>query len=87
VSAGAALTLEGGRIAKARIALGSVALKPWRLAQAEQALVGRPPTREAVLPALQAELASARPLPHNQYKVTLAANAAMRAIVEAGDAA
>ena len=87
VSAAVALTLEAGRIARARIALGSVALKPWRLPQAEQALVGLAPTRDAVLPAIQAELASARPLAHNRYKVAMAANAAMRAIVEAGAAA
>ena len=84
VSAAAALTLEGGAIRQAAIALGSVALKPWRLPQAEAALVGLEPRREAVLPALKAALAEARPLAHNRYKVPLAVNAAARAIVEAG---
>jgi xanthine dehydrogenase YagS FAD-binding subunit len=84
VFAAAALTLEGGAIRQAAIALGSVALKPWRLPQAEAALVGLEPRREAVLPALKAALAEARPLAHNRYKVPLAVNAAARAIVEAG---
>ena len=84
VSAAAVLTIEDGAIRHAAVALGSVALKPWRLPQAEAALVGLAPRREAVLPALQAALAEARPLAHNRYKVPLAVNAAARAIVEAG---
>src|SRR3954451_1964943 len=84
VSAAAALTAQNGVIEIAAIALGSVALKPWRLPQAEAALVGLAPRRESVLPALQAALAGARPLAHNRYKVPLAVNAAARAIVEAG---
>ena len=84
VSAAAALTFEEDTIREAAIALGSVALKPWRLPQAEAALVGLEPRREAVLPALKAALAEARPLAHNRYKVPLAVNAAMRAVVQAG---
>ena len=84
VSAAAALTLERGTIRQAAIALGSVALKPWRLPIAEAALIGLEPRREAVLPALKAALAEARPLAHNRYKIPLAVNAAARAIVEAG---
>lgn len=84
VSAAAALNLDGGRIARARIALGSVAQKPWRLERAEQALLELAPTREAVLPVLQSALSEARPLEHNGYKITMAANAAARAIVLAG---
>jgi xanthine dehydrogenase YagS FAD-binding subunit len=84
VSAAAALTVEDGVIRQAAVALGSVALKPWRLPRAEAALVGLEPRREAVLPALGAALAEARPLAHNRYKVPLAVNAAARAIVEAG---
>jgi xanthine dehydrogenase YagS FAD-binding subunit len=84
VSAAAELTVQDGVIQRAAVALGSVALKPWRLPQAEAALVGLAPRRESVLPALQAALAEARPLAHNRYKVPLAVNAAARAIVQAG---
>jgi xanthine dehydrogenase YagS FAD-binding subunit len=87
VSAAAVLSLTNGTIGRAAIALGSVAQKPWRLATAERQLVGQLPTREAVLPIIQAALADARPLAHNGFKVTMAVGAATRAIVEAGGAA
>jgi len=84
VSAAAALDLDGGRIARASVVLGSVAQKPWHLAEAEARLIGQPPTREAALPILKAALAAARPLSRNGYKVTMAAGAAARAIALAG---
>src|ERR1700688_3090561 len=40
VSAAAAITADGGRIGSARIAMGGVAHKPWRLTAAETALRG-----------------------------------------------
>jgi xanthine dehydrogenase YagS FAD-binding subunit len=84
VSAAATLRVANGKIERARIALGSVAQRPWRLTAAEKALQGAAPTKQAVLPAIVAALSAARPLQHNSYKVTLAANAAARAVVLAG---
>jgi xanthine dehydrogenase YagS FAD-binding subunit len=81
VSAAAALRLVDGKIERVRIALGSVAQRPWRLTAAEKALQGATPTKQSVLPAILKALEPARPLEHNRYKVTLAANAAARAIV------
>jgi xanthine dehydrogenase YagS FAD-binding subunit len=81
VSAAAALRLVDGKIDRVRIALGSVAQRPWRLTAAEKALQGAAPTKQSVLPAILKALEPARPLEHNRYKVTLAANAAARAIV------
>ena len=83
VAAAAVVAIEHGRIARAAVALGSVAQKPWRLHAAEARLVGQPPTRDVVFPILTAGLADARPLAHNGYKVAMAAGAATRAIVEA----
>ena len=83
VSAAAVVMIEHGRIARAAVALGSVAQKAWRLHAVEAQLIGKPPTREAALPILIAGLADARPLAHNGYKVAMAARAATRAIVEA----
>jgi xanthine dehydrogenase YagS FAD-binding subunit len=84
VSAAAAVEIGDGRLQRVRLALGSVAQKPWRLPPAESALVGAPARRDDVLPAIRAALADARPLAHNAYKIELAAQAAARAIVEAG---
>jgi xanthine dehydrogenase YagS FAD-binding subunit len=84
VSAAATLRVANGKIDRVRVALGSVAQRPWRLTAAEKELEGATPTKEAVLPVLMAALKAARPLQHNAYKVTLAANAAARAIVLAG---
>jgi xanthine dehydrogenase YagS FAD-binding subunit len=84
VSAAAAVEVTGTSIRSARLALGSVAQKPWRLHQAEAALVDQPLTREAVLKTLKAALAEARPLARNGYKIEMAANAALRALMTAG---
>lgn len=81
VSAAVALDLEGDRILRARIALGSVAHKPWRLAETERALAGGAVSNtSAIRNAIDASLAAAKPLAHNAYKVQLAKNAAARAI-------
>ncbi|WCB96863.1 Aldehyde oxidoreductase FAD-binding subunit PaoB [Baekduia alba] len=80
VSAGVALALDGGTIRHARVALGSVAMRPWRLDSAEQTLVGLAPDAPEVEVALEVALADARPLAQNGYKIPLARNAALRAL-------
>ena len=75
------------RIAAARVALGSVAQRPWRLTAAEAELPGTPLTREALLPVIERAMADAVPLPQNGFKVTMARNAAVRALLAAGGAA
>src|SRR6201995_435623 len=72
VSVAAALELVGDAIADARVALGGVAPKPWRAWRAEEALRGRPATEATFLEAADAELADARPLAGNAFKVELA---------------
>jgi xanthine dehydrogenase YagS FAD-binding subunit len=72
VSVAAALEVEDGVVRGARIALGGVAHKPWRAWKAERALVGAPATEDAFRAAADAELADAKPLPHNAFKVELA---------------
>jgi xanthine dehydrogenase YagS FAD-binding subunit len=80
VSAAVALDLDDGRIRTARVALGSVALRPWRLDAAERALAGMAPAASEVAAALDEAMAEARPLAHNAFKVKLARNAALRAL-------
>jgi xanthine dehydrogenase YagS FAD-binding subunit len=72
VSVAAALELDGDAVADARLALGGVAPKPWRAWRAEEAMRGRPATEATFLQAADAELADARPLAGNAFKVDLA---------------
>lgn len=71
VSVAAALEMDGGRITDARIALGGVAHKPWRALKAEAALRDRPATEQSFRDAAIAELADAKPLSDNGFKVEL----------------
>jgi len=84
VSAAATIVIDAGRIQRVRIALGSVAQKPWRLVEAEHALIGKPLERAVLAAAIDASMRDARPLAHNQFKVRLAANTAVRAVEAAG---
>ena len=93
VSAAAAVRPAGARagsgvqrIAAARIALGSVAQRPWRLTAPEAELPGTPLTREALTPVIERAMADADPLPQNGFKVLMARNAAVRALLAAGGA-
>ena len=82
VSAAAVLEMEGGRITRASIALGSVAHRPWRLRQAEDRLAGiERADHTAIKAAIDGAFAEARPLSHNAYKIPLAKNAAFRALM------
>lgn len=85
VSAAASVDLDGGRVRRLRIALGSVAQRPWRLERAEEALLGETLTSEAVARAVYQATADARPLSANAYKLPMARAAAVRAIMIAGD--
>jgi xanthine dehydrogenase YagS FAD-binding subunit len=84
VSAAAVLTIADGKIDSITLALGSVALKPWRLVFAERKLLGQRPERDIVLPIIRESLDEARPLAHNRFKIAMAAGAAARAVVTAG---
>jgi xanthine dehydrogenase YagS FAD-binding subunit len=84
VSAAAVLDLDGEVIRRARIALGSVAHRPWRLSAAEGRLAGLSlRNRESMRAAIEASFVDVRPLSHNAYKIPLAKNAALRAIESA----
>jgi len=82
VSVATALQVRGGLVRDVRIALGGVAHKPWRAHTAEDALRGAPATEESFREAAEAELADAAPLPDNGYKVPLARNLMMRALLD-----
>lgn len=72
VSVAAVLEVEEGQVADVRIALGGVAHKPWRATRAEAVLLGDPPVSSAFAMAADTELAEARSLSGNAFKVELA---------------
>jgi xanthine dehydrogenase YagS FAD-binding subunit len=83
VAVAAALDLQGGTVRQARVVLGGVAHKPWRSAEAEAALTGRPANEESFRQAAEAALRDARPLAHNAYKVELGKRSVTRALMRA----
>jgi len=71
VSVGAAVEVDGDRIKNLRLALGGVATKPWRAWKAEQTLKGKRASVENFRNAIDAELADAKPLSDNGFKLDL----------------
>jgi xanthine dehydrogenase YagS FAD-binding subunit len=85
VSAAAALAVRDGRIESARLAMGGVAHKPWRLKAAESALRGVSlDNTDALKTAIATSFTEARPLAQNAFKVEIAQRVALRAIETAG---
>ncbi|MEO8430236.1 MAG: xanthine dehydrogenase family protein subunit M [Acidobacteriota bacterium] len=82
-SAAVALDVEGGKVRQARVALGGVATKPWRSAEAEKALTGAAAGEAAWTAAASAALAGAKPQKHNAFKVELARRTLARALATA----
>lgn len=85
VSVAVAMRLEGGTIAQARVALGGVAHKPWRVPSAEAALKGRAASPEAFASFADALLQGARGQGHNDFKIGLARRAIIRALTQAAN--
>jgi xanthine dehydrogenase YagS FAD-binding subunit len=84
VSVAAALDLDaGGTIRAARIALGGVAHKPWRVEEAEALLVGQPANDTSFAQAAARILEGARGYGQNDFKLTLAQNAIVQALTTA----
>jgi xanthine dehydrogenase YagS FAD-binding subunit len=78
VSVASAFEMNGDVIAKARIALGGVAHKPWRNSRAESSLEGKPPSKENFYNAALIILEDARGYKFNQFKISLAERAIVR---------
>jgi len=83
VSVAALLDLDGGKIRSARIALGGVAPKPWRTAEAERQLVGADATPAVFAAAGETAVAGARGYGHNDFKIALAARTVAQALADA----
>jgi len=71
-SAAVVLTISGGKITQARMALGGVGTKPWRSPEAEAALTGKPANEATFRAAAEAALRNAKPQSENGFKIELA---------------
>jgi xanthine dehydrogenase YagS FAD-binding subunit len=86
VSVAAGLALEGDRIKEARIAVGGVATKPWRLPEIEAALRGRS-VDAALFRAVAARAGDGAVLrAGNGFKLALMRRAVARALEQIGEA-
>jgi xanthine dehydrogenase YagS FAD-binding subunit len=71
-SAAVVLSRAGSNVTRARIALGGVGTKPWRVPEAEAVLVGQPASDAIFRKAAEAALRGAKPQSENAFKVELA---------------
>jgi len=85
VSVAAALDMEDGVVRQARIALGGVAHKPWRVPAAESVLAGQPLDEARAVQAASLLLEGAQAYKDNGFKIKLAQRAIVRALREAGE--
>jgi xanthine dehydrogenase YagS FAD-binding subunit len=84
VSAAVALDLDGVRIRQARVALGGVGTKPWRVPRVEGALVGASLDPAALRPAAALAAEGALGRATNEFKIALMQRAIVRAVETAG---
>ena len=80
ISVAAGLELEGGLIKSAGLAMGGVALKPWRDTEAEKALAGKAAGPETFQRAAEILLRDAKGYEHNQFKIEMAKRGVVRAL-------
>jgi xanthine dehydrogenase YagS FAD-binding subunit len=85
VSVAAGLEMDGDTIRSARVALGGVSHKPWRVREAEALLEGKAATEENFRRAADAYLDGAKGHAHNTFKIELAKRAIVRALAQAAN--
>ncbi|WP_433533817.1 FAD binding domain-containing protein [Micromonospora sp. CA-249363] len=81
-SVAAVLDLDGDVVRDVRLAYGALAHRPWRAYRAEQELRGHPFSPELAARAADAELAEARPLSDNGFKLPLTRSITVRVLSE-----
>ena len=80
VNVASAMIVEGGSIKQARIVVGGVAARPWRLKPVEDSLRGERVSEESAELAGQTAIWGAKPLNYNHYKVLLMRNLVKRSV-------
>src|SRR5438046_1673448 len=79
-SAAVVVTVDGGKITRARGALGGVGTKPWRSPEAETELTGQAATEAVFRKTADAALRDAKPQSQNGFKVELAKRCLVHAL-------
>jgi xanthine dehydrogenase YagS FAD-binding subunit len=82
-SAAVALAMQGDRVREARLALGGMAYRPWRAAEAEAVLIGKALNEDTAQAAADEALKGAQTHGYNDYKPELARRTLVRALLEA----
>ena len=80
ISVAAGLEMDGGMIKSAGLALGGVALKPWRESSAEKALIGNAAEPATFQRAADILLQGAKGYEHNMFKIEMAKQGVVRAL-------
>lgn len=80
ISVAAALDISGGKINDARVAMGGVAHKPWRLTEVENYLKGKPATAATFKEAAGLSMKGAKSYGGNDFKLKLAPNSIIEAL-------
>ncbi|MCF0072187.1 xanthine dehydrogenase family protein subunit M [Dyadobacter sp. CY261] len=83
VSVAAALTMDGKVIRDARLAMGGVAHKPWRLREAERSLAGKTVSEETFRQAAEIAMQGAKAFKYNAFKLKLGPNVIVEALKNA----
>ena len=80
ISVAAGLEMDGDHIRSACLALGGVALKPWRKVEAEKVMVGKPARAKTFMQAADILLQGVKGYEHNTFKIELAKQGVVRAL-------
>jgi xanthine dehydrogenase YagS FAD-binding subunit len=79
------ITIANGIVSYVRIALGGVGTKPWRSAEAEAFLIGKPADQASFRRAADAALHGAKPQSENGFKIELAKRCIVHALETAAN--
>jgi xanthine dehydrogenase YagS FAD-binding subunit len=86
-SCAAIIETSGGKVHRARIALGGVGTRPWRALEAEKALEGHVPSEALFRHAADEAMRGAKPQSENGFKIELAKRCMVRAMSRATQSA
>jgi xanthine dehydrogenase YagS FAD-binding subunit len=83
VSVAVVLEISGNSIKNAKLAMGGVAHKPWRLTAVEKFLIGKQATKETFVAAANMAMEGAAGFGHNDFKIKMGRAAVTEALQQA----